>query len=473
MNDCLVSLCSQKSATGRLNGSLQDLEGIDEIDTKLAVSVSQLYGVGCRLDEAKALIALNNIGGLNAPLLSLCSQRCGSGHMAQVSRSYEKDGVSEIAFVTYVSRLYGVGCVAHGSTSDKLPLLRQLIDLAANELDEDMRKAVIRIHEEETSKLKSAVLQKEQIRAKTCVALWNAEKEGDSLQEETVNMLIECADANDTLAMSSLAERLEKGKGMKQDVKKALELFQRASQIGDADSMKGLGMLYLNGEILPRDQKKAIELLKHASDLGCTSASFNLGVCYDKGEGTEPDKERAFELYRRASHVSTDAQFNLSLFYQNGEVSPDKKKAFELLHQASELGDSHAMVNLADCYLNGEGVTQDANKAIELYERASDLGNSTALVNLGVCFENGIGVTHDEKKAVLFYQHAADMGDAEAIKCLGVCYEFGKGVKEDKKKAVELYQQSSEMGNANAMKCLGVCYENGSGVAKQKKKATR
>ena len=37
------------------------------------------------------------------------------------------------------------------------------------------------------------------------------------------------------------------------------------------------------------------------------------------------------------------------------------------------------MINLAICYIKGEGVEKDMSKTIELYQRAVDLNNSNAI----------------------------------------------------------------------------------------------
>ena len=50
------------------------------------------------------------------------------------------------------------------------------------------------------------------------------------------------------------------GNGVAQDKKKTIELYERASNMGNTDAMVNLGLCYMNGDGVPQDKKKAIEL---------------------------------------------------------------------------------------------------------------------------------------------------------------------------------------------------------------------
>jgi len=54
------------------------------------------------------------------------------------------------------------------------------------------------------------------------------------------------------------------GNGVKQDYKKAKELFQKSSDQGVSESTNMLAIMYLNGLGVVKDEKKAIELFNKA-----------------------------------------------------------------------------------------------------------------------------------------------------------------------------------------------------------------
>ena len=110
---------------------------------------------------------------------------------------------------------------------------------------------------------------------------------------------------------------------------------------------------------------------------------------------------------------------NLGYIYQEGNtfggIKEDYEKAIELYEKAIELGNSHAMNNLAYKYKNGMGVEENYEKAIELYEKAIQLGNTSAMINLGFMYQYGNGVNPDYEKAFELYIMAYNLGDKNSL----------------------------------------------------------
>jgi TPR repeat protein/serine/threonine protein kinase len=265
------------------------------------------------------------------------------------------------------------------------------------------------------------------------------------------------------------------GSGVDKDMAKAVELYQKAADLGHANAMRKLGYCYYNGSGVEKDVEKAVELYQKAADLGNADAMYNLGLCYFYGSGVEQNVEKAVELYQMAADLGdADAMFKLGLCYDNGSgVKHDAEKAVELYQKAADLGDAGAMFNLALCYEDGIGVEKDVEKAVELYQKAADLGHAQAMYNLGVCYDTGNGVEKDMEKTVELYQKAAILGHAKAIHNLGMCYYDGIGVEQNVEMAVQLYQMAVNLGHARAMTDLGYCYQYCSGVTKDVGKAVK
>ena len=98
-------------------------------------------------------------------------------------------------------------------------------------------------------------------------------------------------------------------------------------------------------------------------------------------------------------------------FAQSAEqAAPDVSK----LQKLAEAGDAEAQFNLALFYEDGEGVTQDYAEAVKWWRLAAEQGDAQAQNNLGVCYENGEGVTKDLAEAVKWYRKAAQQGVSQA-----------------------------------------------------------
>lgn len=92
------------------------------------------------------------------------------------------------------------------------------------------------------------------------------------------------------------------------DYKKAVEIYQKSCDAGDARSCNKLGILYKKGQVIKRNDKKANECYKKANNLfkkdcesGDSFACYYLGVLYQNGkEGAQQDKNLAKEYYGKA-----------------------------------------------------------------------------------------------------------------------------------------------------------------------------
>ena len=72
--------------------------------------------------------------------------------------------------------------------------------------------------------------------------------------------------------------------------------------MSEAEELLNLGERYMEGEEgIAQDEAKAVELFQRAADLGNADAMVRLGECYDDGEGVEQDKSKAVEWYQRAA----------------------------------------------------------------------------------------------------------------------------------------------------------------------------
>lgn len=95
----------------------------------------------------------------------------------------------------------------------------------------------------------------------------------------------------------------ENGYGVKKDVKKAAEWFQKAADRGDITAMYDLGRLYETGTGVKQDYTKAKELYEKAAartDHVGAPAMLALGHLYEEGLGTTRDLDMARSWYEKA-----------------------------------------------------------------------------------------------------------------------------------------------------------------------------
>ena len=75
----------------------------------------------------------------------------------------------------------------------------------------------------------------------------------------------------------------DKGEGVRQDKFKAVELYTKACDGGNADGCTNLGVMYVNGEGVKLDKKRALALYGKACDLKEERGCKNYAIL--KGQG--------------------------------------------------------------------------------------------------------------------------------------------------------------------------------------------
>lgn len=147
---------------------------------------------------------------------------------------------------------------------------------------------------------------------------------------------------------------------------------------GHMGSCNTLGTMYDHGKGVPEDDKKAMELYNKACDGGEPKACYNLGYIYDHGKGVPEDDEKASEFYKKACDGGDPGGCNtLGVMYDDGKGVPeDDEKAVELFKKACDGGSGLACRNVGLMYDDGKGVAANRDKSIEYFRKACDRGRS-------------------------------------------------------------------------------------------------
>ena len=190
--------------------------------------------------------------------------------------------------------------------------------------------------------------------------------------------LLEKAAQGDTKSMIKIAERLNKGIYVNQNLKEAAGWYKKAAESGDAEAMFHLAAKYFMGEGVPEDKRVAAEWLKKAAEKDYSEAMHALAYMYDRGEGISVDKQAAFYWYKQAAERGiVEAMYNVAkMFYDGIGVKESKSEAFKWYKMAAEKNHPVAMQYLASMYQHGEYVKMDIGLANIWFGKSAELGNS-------------------------------------------------------------------------------------------------
>ena len=189
----------------------------------------------------------------------------------------------------------------------------------------------------------------------------------------------------------NLANAYRKGNGVEKDDDKAMELYKKAYDIGDAAAGKSaydIGTIYCDRD----DYEDANKWYKLAGEAEYDWGWYNLANAYRKGNGVKKDDYKVMELYKRAYELNGAATgqsaYDIGNIYYNRGYYEEANNWYKL---AGEAGYDWGWSNLADNYSIGHGVDKDGDKAIELYKRAYELNGEAAgksACNIGDIYYN-------------------------------------------------------------------------------------
>ena len=99
------------------------------------------------------------------------------------------------------------------------------------------------------------------------------------------------AGSEDAVALTELAARYQQGRGVKQDLPRAAQLYEQAAKLGNAEAQFNLGNLYLLGEGVPQDDDWAFTYYRAAARQGHVLAQKNINEFYRAAGVTPPPDE--------------------------------------------------------------------------------------------------------------------------------------------------------------------------------------
>lgn len=157
--------------------------------------------------------------------------------------------------------------------------------------------------------------------------------------DEAFAVCKKAADAGDPKAKSYLAEMYGYGKGVEQDLNKALKLFESAALDGVGSAQLALGNAYYYGrEVVLQDFPEAAKWYEEAARNGIASAQYMVGSLYGQGKGVEKDDVKAYMWLNLASANGYDGAASLRDQVAISMRSDDIDRAQRLAKQCLDTG---------------------------------------------------------------------------------------------------------------------------------------
>ena len=175
-----------------------------------------------------------------------------------------------------------------------------------------------------------------------------------------IAMIQKRADAGDPVAMFDLGQQYRFGKyGLEKDVTRAVELYERAAELGVKEAHYDLGLLYGEGRDVEKDTAKAIRHYEAAAMRGHVSARFNLG-CEEHNAGNYDLALQHWMIAAKLGHE--DALHNVKGMFKHGLI----------MEKAANLGVQHALDNVKGMFILGLATKTDYAEALRGYQSAID-----------------------------------------------------------------------------------------------------
>lgn len=266
----------------------------------------------------------------------------------------------------------------------------------------------------------------------------------------------QAAESGDAKSQTNMGVRYWDGNGVKRDLTKAVEWWEKAAGKGDARAERMLGDAYLDGLGVEKDPSKAVWLLQKAIAQGDGIAKNSFAWAILLGQDSTVDRKNAIALLTENAanpepEISRDARSKLGYAYFIGDGVPtDIKKANDLWSEAAKQGDGAAQGYLGMDYLDGFGLPKDSELAIALLKKATSQEVPFAQYLLGKAYVSGDGVPKDTVRGAALIKQAAIMGVGGAQDDIGLMYANGEGVAADNVLAYAWFNISAAQGSVTA-----------------------
>ena len=228
----------------------------------------------------------------------------------------------------------------------------------------------------------------------------------------------------------ALALAYEHGRGVEQNVDKAIECYRKGAELGHAPSQHSLACYYFRGDVLEEDHEKAFALCMKSAEQGYGLAMRDVGRAYQFGNGVDDDMSLAIKWYEKALEVITDPELER------------KVAVFKMLEEGGAFAD-HSDEDDIDDFDMPDGMLE----AMELQEFAEEAGYQNNADEQGV-------FTVGDEKMIAFVTDLANKGNEDAQLVLARYFLANDCTAEQGEQAIAWLKELAENGDVAAQLAL-------------------
>lgn len=262
-----------------------------------------------------------------------------------------------------------------------------------------------------------------------------------------IDKIIIGASDNNPNDMNELGERLAEGKGgMKLDLIKAVDYYEKASALGNSEAMNNLGVCIQEGAGVLKSARSGLKYLKQSAEMGNKSGLVNYGTAIIYGDGTNKSFKAGIlqcKLAAEKGHPLGSFNYGRALVKSNNK----KKiaKGVQLLKNAHDGGLSDATFYYAKCLMKGRGIKPDLIQAFNLFKSLAEKNDADAQFMYGKMLIYGLGCQKDEQNGKYWINLSIIQRNRKAVdlmKHINSSYHTIEEVLESQQK-VKLYKNPS------------------------------
>ena len=152
--------------------------------------------------------------------------------------------------------------------------------------------------------------------------------------------------------------------------KERFKRLEKRIESNDAEAFYLMALFYNNGSYgLSRDSEKAIELWNKAAELGSVSAHYSMGIMYNIGDGVEKDVCKSIHHWIAAIGGHERARHNLGCIQYNIGVMERAMKHFLI---AARAGLDEALKEVGKGYKAGHVTKDEYANALRAHQKTRD-----------------------------------------------------------------------------------------------------
>lgn len=237
------------------------------------------------------------------------------------------------------------------------------------------------------------------------------------------------------------------GEGVPQDYEEAYKIFSYLYEKGDYEVFGYLGYMLENGLGVEEDIKKAIDFYERGVLNQDDKCLYHLGMCYLNGKGCVKDVAIA-KLYLSQSN-DIEAIMQLAKIYEDEGLAGE---AFHCYFKAARRYNIDAMYKTGMAYFDGKGIKRNISGAMRFLAESAYLMQKESICQVGYMLIKGIGFDEDVSKGLDFIRFSANLGCMNAYVLLAKFYEFGQYVDKDIQLSIHYYQKAIEINEDVSLK---------------------